>query len=179
MVVENFRRGALEALELGFERLRAENPRIVLASISSQGDTGPTRHYTSYGSTLEATGGLAAVTGYPDGPPTITGRNVNYPDQLVGLFALGAVVAAVLQARRDGSGAHLDVSQREVTTFVVGEYVAAASRAGGTVQSARRGNADPSGRPQGCFRAGDGRWVAVTLQDDRIAAKVAVLVGAE
>ncbi len=164
-VVENFRRGVMEGLGLDFARLRAVNPRIVLGSISSQGETGPTRLFTSYGSTLEATGGLAAITGYPDGPPAITGRNVNYPDQLVGVFAMGAIVTAMLHARRSGEGAHVDIAQREVTTFVIGEHVTAASRAAEPVPGQRRGNADPGGRPQGCFAAADGRWVAVTVLD--------------
>src|SRR5690606_7562475 len=76
VVVENFRRGVLDELGIGWQTMRERNPRLVLASISSQGETGPDRGYTSYGSTLEATGGLAAISGYPDGPPVITGRGV-------------------------------------------------------------------------------------------------------
>src|SRR4029077_20341506 len=63
VVVENFRRGVLEDLGLGYEALTAENPDIILASISSQGEDGPDSAYVSFGSTLEAMAGLAAITG--------------------------------------------------------------------------------------------------------------------
>ena len=63
IVVENFRRGVLQKLGLDFETLRAANPRIILASISSQGEDGPEAGYVSYGSTLEAVAGLATTTG--------------------------------------------------------------------------------------------------------------------
>ena len=76
----------------------------MLASISSQGDTGPNRLHASYGSTLDATGGMAALTGYADdGLPRISGMDVNYPDQIVSLCS-GLVIAAVMNARRTGEG---------------------------------------------------------------------------
>lgn len=176
-VVENFRRGVMQGLGLGHDALRAVNPRMVLASISSQGETGPDRGYTSYGSTLDATGGLAAVSGYPGGTPTISGRNINYPDQLVSLFAAGAVIAAVLDARRTGQGAHIDVSQRELTASVIGEYVVAASRSTVPDDALRRGNADPGGRLQGCFRTADDRWVAVTAPGAAVERAIADALG--
>lgn len=177
VVVENFRRGVLEKLGVGWDALRAANPRLVLASVSSQGETGPDRGFTSYGSTLEATGGMAALTGYAGGSPKVTGRDLNYPDQVVSVFAMGAVVAAVMNARRTGAGAHLDISQREVVAFLLGEAVAATAESEVATSALRRGNADPAGRPQGCFRSADGRWIAVTLQDDAARAGAASLVG--
>lgn len=176
VVVENFRRGVLANLGVDYAQLRAANPRIVLASISSQGETGPDRSYVSYGSTLEATGGIAAITGYPDGPPTVTGRDLNYPDQVVSVFALGTVIAAVLNARRTGEGAHLDIAQREVVAYLIGETVGAASR-GAPASAPRQGCADPAGRPQGCFRSADQRWIAVTLQSPEAERAAAALLG--
>jgi crotonobetainyl-CoA:carnitine CoA-transferase CaiB-like acyl-CoA transferase len=85
VVVENFRRGVLDRLEIGIAALRAVNPGIILASISSQGDTGPDASYVSFGTTLEAVGGLACQTGYVDGRPVVSGHDVNYPDQVVAI----------------------------------------------------------------------------------------------
>ncbi len=125
VLVENYRRGVLDGFGLGAAFLRARFPRLVIASISSQGETGPERDMVSFGSTLEATGGLAALTGPKHGAPVITGRDVNYPDQVVCLFATGAVVAALMERDRTGQGAHLDLSQRELTSFLMGEELIA------------------------------------------------------
>jgi len=169
VVVENFRRGVLERLGLTYPALAAANPRIVLASISSQGESGPNRMHASFGSTLDATGGVAAITGYAGGPPAISGMDVNYPDQIVSLFATGIVIAAVREARRTGKGAHLDLSQREITSFLIGEEIVAAAAG---VSSTRSGNAQAGTVLQDCFRSADGRWVAVTVADEAAAAKL-------
>ncbi|HYC65764.1 MAG TPA: CoA transferase, partial [Reyranellaceae bacterium] len=83
VVVENFRRGVLDRAGLGYTDLKAINPKIVFAAISSQGDTGPERMNVSFGSTLDATSGIAALTGYEGEEPRISGMDVNYPDQIV------------------------------------------------------------------------------------------------
>jgi crotonobetainyl-CoA:carnitine CoA-transferase CaiB-like acyl-CoA transferase len=139
VMVENYRRGVLAQWGLDAATLRKRFPRLVIASISSQGEDGPDRDMVSFGSTLEATGGMAALTGSGDAP-VITGRDVNYPDQVVCLFASGAIIAALLERDRTGEGAHLDLSQRELTTFLLGEELIAAAAGN---PSPRLGNADP------------------------------------
>ncbi|MBN8941148.1 MAG: CoA transferase [Rhizobiales bacterium] len=140
VLVENFRRGVLAQLGLDAADLRRRFPRLVIASISSQGEDGPDRDLVSFGSTLEATAGLAALTG-PGDTPVITGRDLNYPDQVVCLFASGAIIAALTARDRTGQGAHLDLSQRELTTFLIGEELVAAAAG---AASPRHGNADPA-----------------------------------
>jgi len=161
VVVENFRRGVLDRAGLGYEALKAINPRIVFAAISSQGDTGPERMNVSFGSTLDATSGIASLTGYEGEEPRISGMDVNYPDQIVSLFATGIVITAVMEARRSGKGAFLDFSQREVASFTLGEEILAAS-ADPTHSLAPRGNSEPGGPQQDAYRCRDGRWIAVT-----------------
>jgi crotonobetainyl-CoA:carnitine CoA-transferase CaiB-like acyl-CoA transferase len=155
VLVENFRRGVMASFGLDPVLLRQRFPRLVIASISSQGETGPDRDMVSFGSTLEATAGLAALTG-AGATPVITGRDVNYPDQVVCLFAAGAIVAALLERDRTGSGAHLDLSQRELTSFLLGEELIAAAAG---VPSTRRGNADPADPAERVVPDGDG-WRA-------------------
>jgi crotonobetainyl-CoA:carnitine CoA-transferase CaiB-like acyl-CoA transferase len=162
IVVENFRRGALERLGLSYERLRALNPNIILASISSQGETGPEARYVSFGSTLEAVGGLAWLTGYRGGAPVVSGVDLNYPDQVVAIFAAG-MIATAWYARRSGQGGvHLDISQRELTTFLLGEAFATASQA----DLPRSGNDQAPHLVQDCFRSRDEQWIAVTVDVD-------------
>ncbi len=178
VVVENFRRGVLERFGLDYAALKAANPRIVLASISSQGDTGPNRLHASYGSTLDATGGIAALTGYADdGLPRISGMDVNYPDQVVSLLAAGLVIAAVMNARRTGEGALLDISQREIASFMIGEEIVAAAADPARRTPSRRGNAQDGITLQGCFRCVDGHWLAVTLRDAADEASCARAIG--
>ena len=163
VVVENFRRGVLDRAGLGYEALKAVNPRIVFAAISSQGDTGPERMNVSFGSTLDATSGIASLTGYEGEEPRISGMDVNYPDQIVSLFATGIVITAVMEARRSGKGAFLDFSQREVASFTLGEEILAAS-ADPAHRLAPRGNTEASVPHQDAYRCKDGRWIAVTLE---------------
>jgi crotonobetainyl-CoA:carnitine CoA-transferase CaiB-like acyl-CoA transferase len=156
VLVENYRRGVLAGFGLDAATLRRRFPRLVIASISSQGEDGPERDLVSFGSTLEATGGLAALTGAVRGEPAITGRNINYPDQVVCLFAAGAIVAALARRDATGEGAHLDLSQRELTSFLLGEELIAAAAG---VPSPRRGNADPADAAEAVVADGDG-WRA-------------------
>ena len=157
VVVENFRRGVLDRAGLGYKELSAINPRLVFAAISSQGDTGPERMNVSFGSTLDATSGIASLTGYEGEEPRISGMDVNYPDQIVSLFATGIVIAAVTEARRTGKGAFLDFSQREVASFTLGEEILAAA------PLAPRGNTEAGVAQQDSYQCADGRWLAVTL----------------
>jgi benzylsuccinate CoA-transferase BbsF subunit len=165
VVVENFRRGVLDRAGLGYAGLSKANPRIVFAAISSQGDTGPERMNVSFGSTLDATSGIAALTGYEGEEPRISGMDVNYPDQIVSLFATGIVITAVMEARRSGAGCFLDFSQREVASFTLGEEILAASADPGR-HDARRGNREDGIALQDTFQCRDGRWIAVTASVD-------------
>jgi crotonobetainyl-CoA:carnitine CoA-transferase CaiB-like acyl-CoA transferase len=162
VVVENFRRGVLDRAGLGYADLKAINPKIVFAAISSQGDTGPERMNVSFGSTLDATSGIAALTGYEGEEPRISGMDVNYPDQIVSLFSTGMVITAVMEARRTGQGCFLDFSQREVASFTIGEEIVAAA-AGVTEHARRMGNAQDGIGQQDTYKCSDGRWVAITL----------------
>lgn len=162
VVVENFRRDVLDRAGLGYAQLSALNPRIVMAAISSQGDTGPERMNVSFGSTLDATSGIAALTGYEGEEPRISGMDVNYPDQIVSLFASGVVITAIMEARRTGKGCFLDFSQREVASFTLGEEILAAS-ADPARPHGPRGNREEGVAQQDAYRCRDGRWIAVTL----------------
>jgi crotonobetainyl-CoA:carnitine CoA-transferase CaiB-like acyl-CoA transferase len=166
VVLDNFRRGVLDRLGLGADAMRSANPAIILLSISSQGSDGPDAAQASFGSTLEAVGGLAWITGYPDGPPVISGRELNYPDQVVALLGAGAVLAAWL-GRTPETGANIDVVQRELTSFLIGERFLAPNADAG---APRAGNASSDYALQDCFRAADEQWVAVSVDATQLKA---------
>jgi crotonobetainyl-CoA:carnitine CoA-transferase CaiB-like acyl-CoA transferase len=165
VVVENFRRGVMDRLGLSVDTLRKINPGLIIAAISSQGETGPERDVSSFGSTLEATSGMAHLTGSTNGPPVLTGRDLNYPDQVVALFATGMITTALLSRKKTGCGAHLDISQRELTSFLLGEQFLS----DGSVPF-REGNADSCVYRQAIVRAADDTWIALTAENaDRLA----------
>ncbi|MDB5582013.1 MAG: frc, partial [Bradyrhizobium sp.] len=164
IVVENFRRGVLDRLGVGFADLQRAKPDIILASLTSQGTEGPEAGYTSYGSTLDALGGLMSLNGYGPDTPRWSGTNMNYPDQVVALIAPGAILAAVRQRDQTGEPVHVDLSQREVVTFLLGEYVvdaAAAQRRG------PEGNRSADFAAQGVYAcAGEEQWVVLSIGED-------------
>jgi crotonobetainyl-CoA:carnitine CoA-transferase CaiB-like acyl-CoA transferase len=160
VVLENFRFGVLKKLGIDYDTLSRVNERIILASISSQGASGPLASRVSYGSSLEASSGLSSLMRYPDGQPQITGKAFNYPDQVVSLFAAGAILAALVDRERTKRGAFLDLSQRELTSFLIGEAIMA-SGASSTVEGRY-----PVGSPavvNRTFLTSDDQWVAVTI----------------
>lgn len=162
IVVENFRRGVLDRLGIGFETLRTANPRIVLGSISGQGETGPGSGHTTFGSTLEALSGISALTGHPGDKPVISGRNLNYPDQIVCLFAAGALVAGYLKAQKDGCALHLSIPQREISTYAIGEFITAASQRILPEDALLTGNQDANAALQGIYASSDGKWISMS-----------------
>jgi benzylsuccinate CoA-transferase BbsF subunit len=174
IVGESFRAGALDRLGLGYEALRAVNPRIILVSLSSQGATGPERSYVSFGAILEQTGGVASITGYLDGPPTASGSF--FPDPVVGMLAVGIVLAAVRQRDRTGEGMHVDLSQREVVTSTAPEMVMDYTMNGRIERP--MGNRHPVFAPQGVYRCrGEGAWLAITVRNDEEWAALVDILG--
>jgi len=163
VLIENFRASVMDRLGLGYEVVSQVNPQLIYVKISSQGATGPEKDYGSLGSTLEQTAGLASVTGYEDGIPLMT--NETFPDPVVGILAVGALMAALRRRRQTGQGTLVDLSQREVTIAMLGEYVLDYSVTGRV--PGPMGNRHPHMVPQGVYPCqGDDMWVAISVGSD-------------
>ena len=163
VLVENYRASVMDRLGLGYDAISQANPQIIYAKISSQGASGPEMDYGSLGSTLEQTGGLASITGYEGGQPLMS--NETFPDPVVGILTVGALMAALRARLRTGKGAFIDLSQREVTVGMMGEafldYAMNGRVAGLT------GNRHPVHAPQGVYPCvGEDSWVAVSVRSD-------------
>ena len=160
VLVENYRAAVMDRLGLGYDAVSQANPQLIYVKISSQGDSGPERDYGSLGSTLEQTAGLASVTGYEGGPPLMT--NETYPDPVVGILAFGALMAALRRRRATGRGCLVDLSQREVTSMLLGEAFldySANGRVAGTM-----GNRHWDMSPHGVYPClGDDMWAAISV----------------
>ncbi|MCY4014270.1 MAG: CoA transferase [Gammaproteobacteria bacterium] len=163
VVFQNFATGVLERLGLSYEVLKAINPRVILASVSGYGQTGPYREYMGYGPATGPLSGLASASGFPGEGPEETG--VAMPDPTAGITAAYAVTAALLRRDETGVGEHLDVTLWEATAALnLDGWMEYALR--GT-QAERIGNRDPWMAPHGCFpAAGDDEWVTIACTDE-------------
>jgi formyl-CoA transferase len=108
IVVENYRPGVMKSFGLDYERLAAGNPRLIYASISGYGQTGPSRDKGGFDLIAQGVSGIMSVTGEPGGPPAKAG--VPLTDLGAGLFALVGILAAVESRHRSGAGQQIDTS---------------------------------------------------------------------
>ena len=110
VLVENFISGTMEKLGLSSQEMCALNPKLIYASISAYGQTGPRRDYPGFDPVAQAMGGMTAVTGFPD-RPTRTG--VSIADFSSGFFTTLSIVAALLHRFKTGEGQTIDISMQD------------------------------------------------------------------
>jgi formyl-CoA transferase len=108
ILVENYRPGVLAALGLDYESLRAVNPRLIYASISGYGQTGPDSRKGGFDLVAQGISGIMSITGDAGGPPVKAG--IPLTDLGAGLFALIGILAALEHRHRNGAGQHIDTS---------------------------------------------------------------------
>ena len=111
VVLENFRVGTLERLGLGYEAVRARNPRIVYCSISGFGQDGPYRDRAAMDLIVQAESGMMSLTGSPESGPVRVG--VSIADMQAGLNATIAILMALHARQRTGAGQFIDISMLE------------------------------------------------------------------
>ncbi|KAK5897718.1 hypothetical protein CgunFtcFv8_015198 [Champsocephalus gunnari] len=155
VLMENFLPGKLSSLGLGFDQLTRVNPRLVFCSISGYGQTGPLSQSPGYDSIASAVSGMMHITGPEDGGPVRPG--VAMTDLATGLYAHGAIMAALLQRERTGRGAHIDCnllsSQVSCLTHIAANFLNAGQEA------KRWGTAHQSIVPYQGFSTRDGHIV--------------------
>src|SRR5271166_2311835 len=111
VVLENFSPGTMDDLGVGYEVLRAANPRLVYATGTGFGITGPDRDNLAMDFTIQAQSGIMSVTGFPDGPPVKAGPTL--VDFMGGIHLYAAVVTALFQRERTGVGQLVEVAMQE------------------------------------------------------------------
>jgi crotonobetainyl-CoA:carnitine CoA-transferase CaiB-like acyl-CoA transferase len=150
VVIENWRRGALEKLGLGYETLRRANPGLLYCSITGFGP-GPDEDRPGYDFLVQARGGVMGITGQPGGEPTKVGVAIS--DIVCGLFASNAILAALHRRNVTGEGARIEVPLFESTLGWLAnrgqEYLLSGEDTG------LIGNAHPSIVPYQTFHASD------------------------
>jgi crotonobetainyl-CoA:carnitine CoA-transferase CaiB-like acyl-CoA transferase len=171
-LVENFRAGWLASQGLGPEALQARNPRLVVASLSGFGATGPRAGEPSYDIVAQASGGLLAMTGFSDGPPVRAGGALG--DFVGGLYLALGVLAALLERERGGPARVLDLSNQDAIFAVTDS--AATIFAGIGAGSPRVGSQHPFTAPYDAFEARDG-FVAVGTASNKLFRQLCAAIG--
>jgi len=172
VLVENFRPGVMERLGFGWEMLHARFPRLVVASTSGFGQTGPYARRPAYDVVVQAMGGIMSLTGHPGGPPTRVGTSTG--DITAGLFTAIGALAALVERARSGRGRHVDVAMLDCQVATL-ENAIARFAATGEVPGPI-GSRHPSITPFQAFRTRDG-YVVVAAGNDPLFAKLAAAVG--
>jgi crotonobetainyl-CoA:carnitine CoA-transferase CaiB-like acyl-CoA transferase len=174
VIVENYRSDVMDNLGLGYDVVKAANPRILYVSMPGHGKTGPDRDYVAYGTNVEQLAGLVSLTGYEGGEPMKTG--FSYGDPVAGTALVGAVAAALRRVRLSGEGGYVELAQRENLGMFVGEHVVDYSMNGKLRPPI--GNRHPFLAPHNRYPcAGDDRWVTIACEDDAQFAALAGVIG--
>jgi len=174
VVVENFRPGTLEKWGLGPDVLHAINPGLVLVRITGWGQKGPYAHRPGFGTLAEAMSGFAAITGEPDGPPTLPPFGL--ADSICALGACSATVMALFHRdARGGTGQVIDMSIIEPIITVLGAQPTIWDQL--RRLQPRTGNRSDANAPRNTYRTKDDKWVAMSSASTSIAERVMRLVG--
>jgi crotonobetainyl-CoA:carnitine CoA-transferase CaiB-like acyl-CoA transferase len=152
VVIENFRPDVKHRLGIDYERLQAINPRIVFASISGFGETGPYRERPGFDQIAQGMGGLMSITGLPGQGPVRAG--IPLADLTAGLFCAHGILVALLERESSGQGQWVQTSLLQAQIFML-DFQAARFLIDGEVAK-QAGNNHPTSIPTGVFRTADG-----------------------
>jgi crotonobetainyl-CoA:carnitine CoA-transferase CaiB-like acyl-CoA transferase len=155
VLIENYRPGAAARLGIDYATLKAINPRIIYASISGFGQTGPWSQRPGFDLIAQAMGGIMSITGHPDGPPAKSG--VPVADIGCALFAIYAILSAYISRLETGEGQYIDASLFEAAiAFAIWDI----SEFWGTGKVPHKlGTANRMSAPYQAVRASDGYFV--------------------
>jgi CoA:oxalate CoA-transferase len=163
VVVENYRPGTMEKLGLGWEVLKAANPRLVYAAVSGFGHTGPDSLQAAYDILVQARGGVMSITGWPDAPPTRVGLSLG--DITAAVFCAVGILAALYERGSTGRGQKVDVAMLDCQ-FAILENAIARFQVEGK-PPAPLGTRHPTIAPFQAFKATDA-WFVVAVGNDAL-----------
>jgi crotonobetainyl-CoA:carnitine CoA-transferase CaiB-like acyl-CoA transferase len=173
VAIENFRPGTLERWGLGPDVLHEANPRLVVARVTGFGQTGPLRSRPGFGTLAEAMSGFAAMTGEPEGPPTLPPFGL--ADGIAALATTAAVMFALHARATTGRGQVIDLALIEPILTILGPQPTWFDQLG--VVQRRTGNRSVNNAPRNTYRTSDGRWLAVSSSAQSVAERIVRLVG--
>jgi crotonobetainyl-CoA:carnitine CoA-transferase CaiB-like acyl-CoA transferase len=176
VVIENFSAGVMDRLELGYERIKAANAKVIYVSMSGYGHNGPRRDWTSMNMNLQGYSGLMTVSGAENDPPTAISNSWN--DYIGGLHACFAVLQALDKRTADRQGARIDLSQFECSASMIGSLLLGSAVDGKA--TVRPGNRSDRFAPQGVYPcAGTDSWCALSVTTEDHWQALVKLIGRE
>jgi CoA:oxalate CoA-transferase len=173
VVLENYGPGVMERRGLDYASLKKINPRIIMASISAFGKTGPYAHKVGYDFIAQAFSGLMSMTGDPNGPPMFVGLGI--ADQGSGVHAFSAIGYALFYREKTGIGQHIDISMVDALFHMHEVNVQAYGLTDGAFVPHRMGSHHQLICPCGAFKGPQGYIVVLVL--DRQWAAMAKAMG--
>jgi CoA:oxalate CoA-transferase len=156
VLTENFKPGVMDRLGFGYERMAQENPRLIYASTSGFGQTGPYRDRGAVDVIVQGMGGVISITGHPDGPPARPGYSIG--DMAGGLYTAIGVLSALVERDRSGFGQRIDISMLDAQVALLENAVVRYAATGEVPQ--RIGTRHPLTTPFQAFETADG-WIVV------------------
>ena len=172
ILIENYRPGVMAGFGLDYDTLARVNPRLIYASISGYGQTGPYRSKGGFDLVAQGMAGIMSITGEPGGPPVKAG--VPLTDLGAGLFALAGILAALQYRGRTGLGQHVDTSLFEagvaLSVWEATEYFS------GIGIPAPMGSAHRMSAPYQAIRCADG-YITLGAANDRLFRRLCDLLG--
>ena len=174
IVIENFRPGALEKWNLGWDRLSALNPRLIMVRLSGYGQDGPYRDRPGFGVVAEAMGGMRYVTGYADRPPVRLGISIG--DSIAALHGvIGAMMALHHRNVNGGKGQYVDVALYEAVFNMMESLIPEFDALG--YKRERAGNELPGITPSNTYPTRDGKYVIIGANNDSIFKRLMTEIG--
>jgi formyl-CoA transferase len=174
VLIENFRPGTLERWHLSPEQLQAANPKLIVLRTTAFGQFGPYANRPGFGTLAESMSGFAAITGQPDGPPTLPPFGL--ADGIAGMAgAIAVLMALYARDAKLGSGQIIDLAIIEPILTILGAQVSVFDQLG--IVQQRAGNRSTNNAPRNTYRTRDGKWVAISTSAQSIAERVMRLVG--
>ncbi|MFZ0676964.1 CaiB/BaiF CoA transferase family protein [Candidatus Binatus sp.] len=165
ILVENFSPGVMDRLGLGYEAVRAINPRLIMISMPSFGSDGPECNARGYGNTVEAMAGVTGQTGYHDGDGQRYTLSNALGDPVGGLHGVFALMVALRERERTGRGQLIELAQVESLIPFVADAMLDFQFTGKVPVA--RGNRHREHAPHGIYRcAGDDNWIALACETD-------------
>jgi CoA:oxalate CoA-transferase len=173
IVVENYAAGTMDSIGLGYEVLRAENPRLIYATSTGFGLNGPYRDIAAFDPIIQAMGGVMAITGEANGPPMKTGATV--ADILGGVHLCAGLLAAIRQRDRTGNGLMVELCLYDSVIPTLTTFLGAMAMG---LTNLRDGNRASGGAisPYNTYPASDG-WVMILAADNVRWKKMCELMG--
>jgi CoA:oxalate CoA-transferase len=174
VLLENFRPGSMARFGLDYESLQRENPRLVYASISGFGQTGPYAQRPAYDVIIQAMGGISSITGEPGGAPVRVGSSV--ADLSSALFGVIGILAAWGRAKETGQGQQVDISMLDCQVALLENAVARYYVNGEVPQPL--GSRHPTITPFQYFAAADG-YIVIAAGNDGLWRKLCMALELE